>query len=279
MVTQGPSKPAQGSTAAARGAGRARPSSTTGKPITMGHKRLWGTFSVRDTHALGGPCSLGERWLRVDAGPPLHPPQPSPGGPCDASPGATSPPPHPIPAPEMCWEEGVMLRCLFQPPEESRRRGGVGVQWGEGWGCLPWPPGLSPAPLLLSPPLPLTHSSSLLCPPTGTLSAHRAWPHAASCCWGSPSLGGGGHCPPLPHRAASRAGGSMGSRSPPELGGGHAGWEHPGSEPGGEWGAWPRSLFLPIPGITAIHSEKCQLRGRPAVLTVGGTGRIPTPAG
>lgn len=69
-----------------------------------------------------------------------------------------------------------MLHCLFQPPEESRRRSGVGVQWGEGVGCLPWPPGLSLAPLLLSP---LSPTLSLLLAPVSTYRCplgSPAWP-------------------------------------------------------------------------------------------------------
>lgn len=58
-----------------------------------------------------------------------------------------------------------MLHCLFQPSEESYRRSGVGVLWGEGWRHLPCPPGLSLATLLLSP---LSPTHSLLLSPVST---------------------------------------------------------------------------------------------------------------
>lgn len=111
-----------------------------------------------------------------------------------------------------------MLRCLFQPPEESHTRGGVGVHWGKGWQCLPWPPGplsssshsLPPLSHLLTPPLSCVHlqvPSRLMGPAPCSLLL-----------LGVPATGGGGHCPPLPHGAAFGAGESEGPE-PPWAGG------------------------------------------------------------
>lgn len=152
-----------------------------------------------------------------------------------------------------------MLRCLFQPPEESRRRGGVGVQWGEGWGCLPWPPGLSPAPLLLSP---LSPTHSLLLSPVSTYGYPLGSPSLAPrslLLLGVPMMGGTGTALLCPTGLPLGPGGAQGP-GPPELGAGRrlgAPWLWAGRRMGGL--AW--TPLPPIPGIAAIHPEKCQLRG------------------
>lgn len=115
--------------------------------------------------------------------------------------------------------------------------------------------------LSFSPPsLPFTHSSSLLCPPTGTLSAHGPGPVQPPAA-GGPHHGGGGHCPPLPHGAAFGARGSEGPEPPWAGGNTQAGgplalsWaENRGLSPDHAW-------LLPTPSIAAVHLEKSQLQG------------------
>lgn len=126
-----------------------------------------------------------------------------------------------------------MLRCLFQPPEESHTRGGVGVRWGEGWGCLPWPPRASLRLLSFSPPsLPFSHSSSLPCPPAGTLSAHEPGPEQPLLL-GFPASGGRA-LPSCAPRGRFGPGGAKGP-SPPGWGDTQAGgpWLRAGHRTGG----------------------------------------------
>lgn len=157
--------------------------------------------------------------------------------------GAATPPP-PVQPPRAALGGRAMLRCLFQPPEESRTRGGVGVQWGEGWGRLPWPPGLSPAPLFLSP---LSPTHSLLLSPVSTYGfplgspspAVPAQPPAA----GDPLHGvGAGRCP-QPLGAASGAGGGRRGLGAPQP--------------------------LPIPGTAAAPPGETPALGRAAVPSRG----------
>lgn len=151
-----------------------------------------------------------------------------------------------------------MLHCLFQPPEESRRCSGVEVQWGEGWGHLPWPPGLSPAPVLLSP---LSPTHSLLLSPVSTyrypLSSPSLAPHSLLLL-GVPTMGGRA----LPFVATWGILWGQGEHKTPAP----LDWE--GTQAGStlapsrvENGDLTRTPFLPTPGTAAIHLEKCQLQG------------------
>lgn len=151
-----------------------------------------------------------------------------------------------------------MLRCLFQPPEESRRCSGVEVQWGEGWGHLPWPPGLSPAPVLLSP---LSPTHSLLLSPVSTyrypLSSPSLAPHSLLLL-GVPTMGGRA----LPFAATWGILWGQGEHKTPAP----LDWE--GTQAGStlapsrvENGDLTRTPFLPTPGTAAVHLEKCQLQG------------------
>lgn len=151
-----------------------------------------------------------------------------------------------------------MLRCLFQPPEESRRCGGVEVQWGEGWGHLPWPPGLSPAPLLLSP---LSPTHSLLLSPVSTYRYPLGSPSLAPCSLlllGVPTMRGRVRPFSAPWGILW---GQGEHRTPAPLD-----WQgtQAGSTLAASWvenGGLARTPFLPTPGNAAVHLKNCQLQG------------------
>lgn len=122
--------------------------------------------------------------------------------------------------------------------------------------------------LSFSPPsLPFTHSSSLLCPPTDTLSAHEPGPVQPPAA-GGPRHGEGRALPSSAPRDCLWGRGERRARAP-LCWGGHAGWGPPRSELGREEGAQPKPCLasphpqhrrhapgeVPAPGGPAVPGE------------------------
>lgn len=207
------------------------PRSGAGDPTTTGGEMFWGACSVSDP--------LFGEILDDDAGgcarPALVPSASARGDPV-MPPGCRHPPTPPSNPPEQHSEAGQCSAVYFSRLKSHVHAVGWGCSGARGGGACPGPRA-SLRLLSSSPPsLPLTHSSSLPCPPTGFLSAHPARPSLRSLLLpGTPCMGWG------PGAALSPSGLPLGQ------GGGNMGWVHPSLSPS------PAPLRPP--------QEKRQLRG------------------